>query len=61
MSPNEEFATLANRLATIPNILRTRRADAVRAERSVDDFDLRIRRAADKLKKDIAELEKALA
>lgn len=60
MSPHEQFASVMGRIAVLPNIARTRREDAVRAERQAVDFDGRVRAAVERLKKDVAELEKAL-
>lgn len=61
MSPHDRFATATARIAVIPNIIRTRRADELRAQRSVLDFDARVERAVEKLEKVAADLEKALA
>lgn len=60
MSPQEQFGTLLNRIAVLPNIARTRREDAARAERQVQNYDHRVAAAVAQLKKDVAELEKAL-
>lgn len=60
-SAHERFACLTARIAITPNIIRTRREDALRAERSVVDFDQRVEAAVTKLEKAASELEKALA
>lgn len=59
-SPHERFAALTARIAVTPNIIRARREDALRAERSVVDFDKRVESAIAKIEKDVRELEKAL-
>jgi hypothetical protein len=61
VSPQDRLTTARNRLATLPNVIRTRREDAIRAERSVVDFDRRLEAAALKVEKAIAELEKTVA
>ncbi len=61
MSPHDRLAVARNRLAVLPNVIRTRREDAIRAERSVEDFDRRVEAAAAKVEKAVTELEKILA
>jgi hypothetical protein len=61
MSPQERLTAALNRIAVTPNIIRTRREDAVRAERMVDDFDRVIDAAAAGFEKFAEQLEKALA
>lgn len=60
MSPQDAFATALTRLALTPNIIRTRRADEVRASRMVADRDAILLTKVAKIKREIAELEKAL-
>ena len=61
MTPNERFSAVLDRIAVAPNIIRTRRDDAARADRMVDDFDARIEAAVTKLEKVAAELEKSIS
>lgn len=61
MSPQERFASVLNRLATTPSIIRTRREDEQRAELMAADFDVRVEAAVVRLEKVASELEKALA
>lgn len=60
MSPHGRFATVLDRIAVTPNVIRARREDALRAERNVEDFDRRVEAAVVKLEKVAAELEKAV-
>lgn len=60
MSAYDRFAELTARIAVTPNIIRTRREDAVRAERMVENLESRVEKAVTKLEKVAAELEKAL-
>lgn len=60
MSPHDRFGAVMARIAVTPNIIRTRRDDALRAERNVEDFDRRVEAAVVKLEKVAEQLEKAV-
>jgi len=61
MSPHDRFAEVMTRIATTPNIIRTRREDAIRAERNLANYEKRVERAITELEKVAAKLEKSLA
>jgi hypothetical protein len=64
VNPHDAYATATARLAVLPNILRTRTDDAVRAEKhgaTNGEFDARVTAAVKRLQREIDRFEKAIA